>query len=97
MKTLTYNILIYSDPSHSWGKIKRSMLHSLGVAHEISAWSYSRNDYVYLEEDADLPLFVNALERTGCKAIFKEKHSDKDSAVRSYKRYYFNQIRETTT
>jgi hypothetical protein len=87
MKTLTYNILIYSDPGHAWGKVKRSMLHSLGVAHEISAWSYSRNDYVYLEEDADLPLFVNALERTGCKAIFKEKHSDKDSAIRLYDWY----------
>jgi hypothetical protein len=93
MKTLTYNILIYSDPGHAWGKVKRSMLHSLGVAQAISAYSYSRNDYVYLEEDADLPLFIKALERTGCKAIFKEKHSNKDSAIRSYTRY----AQETTS
>jgi len=87
MKTLTYNILIYSDPGHAWGKVKRLMLHSLGVAHEISTYSYSRNDYAYLEEDVDLPMFIQALERTGCKAIFKEKHSNKDSAIRSYTHY----------
>lgn len=90
---LTYNILIYSDPGHAWGKVKRSMLHSLAVAHAISAYSYSRNDYVYLEEDVDLPLFVEALQRTGCRVVFKEKHSDKDSAIRSYTRY----VQETTT
>lgn len=84
---LTYNILIYSDPGHAWGKVKRSMLHSLNVAHAISAYSYSRNDYVYLEEDIDLPLFVEALQGTGCRVVFKEKHSDKDSAIRSYTHY----------
>ena len=47
-------IHVFADPSHAWGKVKRSMLERLGVDREISPYSYQRGEFAYLEEDRDL-------------------------------------------
>ena len=53
-------IQFYADPGHGWAKVKKSELEKLGIAQLISACSYERGEYAYLEEDCDLSRFLEA-------------------------------------
>lgn len=86
-KEKTFTIIVYSDPGHAWGKVKRSVLHNLGIANNISSYSYQRGEYVYLEEDCDLSALCMALNQRNTRIKFVEKHTDRDSRIRSYERY----------
>ena len=78
---------VYSDPGHAWCKVHRSLVENLGIAGEITAYSYQRGEYVYLEEDCDLSTFIKALRATGRTIQFREFHTDKQSKIRSYNHY----------
>lgn len=90
MKTKT--IIVYSDPGHGWGKATRLELVKLGILKKISSCSYQRNDWVYLEEDGDLSLYVHMLKKFGYEIKFKEFHTDNNSKIRNYKSFELNQI-----
>jgi hypothetical protein len=84
MQTFTF----YSDPGHGWLAVPRNLLHELGIADEISPYSYQRMETVFLEEDCDLTTFTRAMGAAGRE--FKtlevnEPHSD--SFVRSLPSY----------
>ena len=84
----TFTIIVYNDPSHAWGKVKRKVLDNLGIAQQVSSYSYQYKDNVCLEEDADLSLVCrHLLLNTDVQIKFVEKHSDRDSRIRSYERY----------
>ena len=53
----------FSDPSHGWLKVSIEEIKQLGIAPEISRFSYISSDrkYAYLEEDSDMQLFLNAV------------------------------------
>lgn len=89
MTEKTFTITVYSDPGHAWGKVKRDVLHNLGIAKDITHYSYQRGEYVYLEEDQDLSLLCQALNERNTRVKFVEKNSDKDSRIRSYERYSY--------
>lgn len=86
-KEKTFTIIVYSDPGHAWGKVKRSVLHNLGIANNITSYSYQRGEYVYLEEDCDLSTLCMALHQRNTRIKFVEKHTDRESRIRSYERY----------
>ena len=79
----------YADPGHGWLAVKRNLLHKYGVADKVSAFSYQRGATVYLEEDCDAGLILNALKAAGVEVSFIEKHTDKRSPIRSYDRYSY--------
>ena len=84
----TFTIIVYNDPSHAWGKVKRKVLDNLGIADKVSSYSYQYKDNVYLEEDADLLLVCrHLLFNTNVQIKFVEKHTNRDSRIRSYERY----------
>jgi hypothetical protein len=84
----TFTIIVYNDPSHAWGKVKRKVLDNLGIADKVSSHSYQYKDNVYLEEDADLSLVCrHLLFNTNVQIKFVEKHTNRDSRIRSYERY----------
>lgn len=84
----TFTIIVYNDPSHAWGKVKRKVLDNLGLAQQVSSYSYQYKDNVYLEEDADLSLVCrHLLFNTDVQIKFVEKHTNKDSRIRSYESY----------
>jgi hypothetical protein len=84
----TFTIIVYNDPGHAWGKVKRKVLDNLGLAKEISSHSYQYKDNVYLEEDADLSLVCrHLLFNTDVQIKFVEKHTNRESRIRSYERY----------
>ena len=84
----TFTIIVYNDPSHAWGKVKRKVLDNLGLSQQVSSYSYQYKDNVYLEEDADLALVCrNLLFNSDVQIKFVEKHTNRDSRIRSYERY----------
>ena len=56
LKTFDY----IQDPGHGWVKVPLDLLRELGIAEQISCFSYYRSGSAYLEEDSDTALFFNA-------------------------------------
>jgi hypothetical protein len=83
----TFTIIVYNDPGHGWGKVKRQVLSNLGLVDKVSAYSYQYKDNVYLEEDCDLPLLVQTLFALDVRVKFVEKSTNKQSRIRSYESY----------
>jgi hypothetical protein len=83
----SFTIIVYADPSGAWAKVKRDVLDGLRLADRISQSSFQRNHYVYLDYEQDLPLLCQRLNEHGTRVVFVEKHTDKDSRIRSYERY----------
>jgi hypothetical protein len=83
----SFKIKFYSDPSHGWGAVKRSVLNDLGIANKISSYSYQKGDTVYLEEDCDLPKLTTALSARGIWIEHAQTHTDRRSPIRSYQSY----------
>lgn len=85
----------FSDPSHGWLKVKKVELLKLRIADKISTYSYTRGDFVYLEEDMDATTYLKAFIASRFKGemaydevfTFKESTSNKQSKIRSYNRY----------
>jgi hypothetical protein len=78
----------YSDPGHGWAKVKLSELIKLGIHTRISGYSYRRGEYVYLEEDCDLSLYLTTLKAAGIEFTFREHVArTRSSKIRSYERY----------
>lgn len=82
-----FTIIVYADRGHAWGKVKREVLQNLGIEDAISSYSYQYNDNVYLEEDCDLDILCQRLNRDGVKIKFVEKYTDGDSRIRSYEHF----------
>jgi len=74
----------YSDPGHGWIKVPIKLLDDLDILDKITACSYLRGQYAYLEEDCDATTFCNALETHGIKPRFHSRISDKSSKIRGY-------------
>ena len=78
----------YSDPQHAWVKVPRTLIVSLGIDALVTRYSYQRGDWVYLEEDQDLSLFVRVYTQVyGVEPKFKSTWSNKSSRIRSYESY----------
>ena len=58
MSQTQYSIL--TDPSHGWLQVSIFEASELQILDKISRFSYIDNNYVYLEEDADLGVFLKA-------------------------------------
>lgn len=53
------------DPGHAWLKIPRSHLNGLGIAGDITPYSYQKGNIIYLEEDLDWGIYMNARKEQG--------------------------------
>lgn len=80
MKTV-YNY--YTDPGHGWLKVTIDELKELNILDQISSYSYTRKNNVYLEEDCDMGIFMKAKPNA---IKLKEHYSNKSSKIRSYNR-----------
>ena len=83
MQTFTF----YSDPGHGWLAVPRELLHELGIANEISRYSYQRLETVFLEEDSDLCRFTRAMGAAGREFKTLEVYHEGNSFVRSLPPY----------
>ena len=82
-------LTFHNDPGHGWLAVPMELLHTLGIAHEISRYSYHSNDgkTAYLEEDCDYSRFVAAAKVRDIRYSIEEKHSERDSFVRNLPSY----------
>lgn len=80
-------IKVFSDPGHSWVKVKRSELKELDILKDITKYSYQRGEFVYLEEDVDAGTYIKALKENNILFKFDTKRTDRSSKIRNY--YHF--------
>jgi len=91
-KTKTKTIIVYSDPGHGWGKASRLELVKLGILEKISGYSYQRKEWVYLEEDCDMSLYIDTLKNCGFEVKFNNHLTNLQSRIRSFDSFEINQI-----
>lgn len=77
----------HSDAGHGWLEVRKRELEDLGLADKVSSYSYVRGDKVYLEEDCDASLFINALDGKGVKPTIIFAAQETESFIRSLRRY----------
>ena len=85
----------YTDPSHGWLAVKRDLLFTLvssAVSNVISSCSYQHGGMVYLEEDSDAELFLNALKETGIAFQLIEKTNNRPSAIRQFEPFAISAV-----
>lgn len=80
-------LVYFQDPGHGWVKAPRALVNKLGIADKISSYSYQRGDAVYLEEDCDATLLVQALKAQFVKHEIVSQHTNKQSRIRNYESY----------
>jgi hypothetical protein len=85
MKTLSLSY--FTDPGHGWVSVKIDTLKNLGIADQISTYSYMRGNSAYLEEDCDLGKLYSICDANGINLTLKTKHTNRRSPIRSYSQY----------
>lgn len=78
--------IFHSDPGHGWLAVKEKELIELNIAHKISSCSYHKGNTVYLEEDCDAGIFIEALKAKGIEFKHRDSYQEK-TPIRSYPRY----------
>jgi hypothetical protein len=87
MSAKTLTLKYYTDPGHGWVAVKRHYLIGANIQDRVSAYSYQRGDTVYLEEDCDAALLLDAMRAAGIVVNLVRKHTDRRHAIRSYDSY----------
>ena len=85
----------YSDAGHGWLRVPIVKLEKLGIAEKISEYSYMRYDVAYLEEDADLTVFCEAMVQKIPSWKLNDnikEHMSNISAVRKYEHYNYEKF-----
>lgn len=78
----------FEDPGHGWLEVSLSLLKQMDINKKISSYSYFKNEFVYLEEDCDMSLFLNKLKELKLsEPEIVRRFSNHDSPVRNYKSY----------
>lgn len=77
-------VKLYSDQGHGWAAVKRKTLVELGILEKISLYSHQLGGTVYLEEDADLSVFVAELKSRNIPLEISEKIVEYPAAIRRY-------------
>lgn len=87
----TSGFIFISDAGHGWLQVLPNEIRALGLEDQISEYSYynPETNLVYLEEDCDAPLFLNAYRaKYGDEIQFKETHVGDEWIGRTrYERY----------
>jgi hypothetical protein len=77
----------YYDAGHGWLQVHEEVLNFVGTTAPISKYSYTKDGYVYLEEDCDAGKFLNKLKELGKEYEIKEVDHGHNSRIRNYRRY----------
>jgi len=84
MKTFPY----IQDSGHGWVRVPRVEIERLGIEKDISTFSYQKGRNVFLEEDADMQILVDARFAEGKETKFAEyTNKSRLSRIRKYESY----------
>jgi hypothetical protein len=88
----------YSDPGHGWLEVPKTKILELGIEHKISTCSYTNTNSVFLEEDCDVNVFLQALSEEERSSIeFRELFSNHESQIRNYPEYNPKNVKKVRT
>ena len=74
----------YQDPAHGWIEVPLATVDDLGIADQVSSYSYRHAGFAYLEEDCDAGAFLRAYRgRYGVDPAIREVHQD-HTPIRRY-------------
>jgi hypothetical protein len=73
-----------SDPGHAWLEVPLADISLTGIADWISTYSYVNHGYVYLEEDCDAGLFIDAVGLGQGHFVFEYQES---TPIHGYQRW----------
>lgn len=79
-----YQYEFISDPGHGWLKVPVEALRDLNLMDKVSSFSYLEGSYAYLEEDLDMPMFMEASGAVSTR--FHSRHEDV-TPIREYANY----------
>lgn len=82
--------IFHEDPGHGWLEVTRSELKNLGILKKISHFSYQNGDNVYLEEDDDAFVFINAKKENGEKVEIDFRFCNDYSEIRNYPSFSYH-------
>ena len=78
----------HHDDGHGWLQVPERLLKELGIEHWISGFSYKKDDQVWLEEDMDASLFIEAFKsEKGEMPDWHDYFEDGESRIRSFDPY----------
>ena len=75
-----------TDPGHGWVSVSRKLIDKLGIAADITPYSYQKGGTVYLEEDNDASTFYDAAVAAGMTVEFVTTYTDR-TPIRGYASY----------
>lgn len=78
----------HTDPGHGWLAVPLSELMELGIAKNMSTYSYFKEGIVYLEEDCDAGIYLNAVKEAGYEVTLMERNVNRSSQIRNYGRFH---------
>lgn len=87
-------LIFHEDPGHGWLQVPRERLQELGIAGQITAFSYQKGEHAYLEEDMDLSTYLRAEGiEAGSEAnrLFWDmvpQEYREDTPIRNYRNYH---------
>jgi len=85
MRTFAY----IQDPGHGWLRVPNAEFAQYPEIHSlVSTCSYQSDKYVFLEEDVDMQLFIDARNKAG--VVTKTKpytNKSRESKIRKYPQY----------
>lgn len=76
-----------SDPGHGWLEVPVSELARLGIAKQISRYSYKKGAMAYLEEDSDAGVYLGALAAAGEPRPALDEVYQERTPIRGYASY----------
>lgn len=79
----------HSDPGHGWLEVPANEVFQLGIVPGISRYSYVSKDRqkIYLEEDCDASLFIEAKKNNGQVVEFEDVNYDNQCFIRNLPRF----------
>ena len=77
----------FSDDGHGWLEVPTMHLRALGIANDISQYSYRKGDNAYLEEDCDASLFLRKMKDADMKVRLLNHPQIGRSPIRNYVPY----------
>jgi hypothetical protein len=94
--------LFTTDNGHGWLRVTIAELSKLGIAKKVSAFSYMRAGFAYLEEDLDLGLFVSAKYPADAtlrshieQGLIVVRTIDGESKIRGFDHYCYAEYQRT--
>ena len=84
---MTEKLTLHSDNGHGWLFISYPLMKKYGLSKDsFSSFSYFNNKGVYAEEDCDARIIIKAIKEAGKRIVFKGKHTNGRSKIRSLER-----------